>query len=143
MIQLLLFSFLAASVCAADLSSVKSEPILERRSERALDNADKALSEAKGAYKLGDASAMKEAITEVRESVELALQALRDTGKHPTKMTKHYKRGELKTRQLLRRLEGFAQEMGVEERETVEILTRRVHDIHDDFLNGVMSKKKS
>jgi primosomal protein N'' len=85
---------------------------------------------------------MKSALQELGLSVELALQSLRDTGKHPSKSTKHYKRGEIKTRQLHRRLESFGQEVNLDDRDAVNAVERKVQSIHDEFLNGVMSRKK-
>ncbi len=142
MIRILFMTCVSAMLLMADLAAVRSEPDLERRSEKALENSDKALDAARSAYQRGDMAGMKASLNEVQESVELALQSLRETGKQPAKITKHYKRGELKTRRLQRRLESFTHDLSVEEREAVEAVTRRVREIHDDFLNAVMSRKK-
>src|SRR5688572_17389896 len=117
---------MSAALLMGDLAAVKSEPDLEKRSRLALDNGDKALNAAKDAFKKGDIGAMKAALQEVKESSELALESLKETGKHPSKNTKHYKRGELKTRQLQRRLDSFSQEVGFEDREIVQTVLRRV-----------------
>jgi hypothetical protein len=87
-------------------------------------------------------AAMTGALKEVGQSVELALQSLKDTGKHPSKSTKHYKRGEIKTRQLQRRLESFEQEVDFDHRGAVNAVERRVQAVHQEFLDGVMSRKK-
>lgn len=142
MIRFLVLLCLPAALLMADLEAVKSEPNLEKRSQRALENGDKALDAARSAYKDGDMAAMNAALNEVRQSVELALESLRETGKHPSKSTKHYKRGEIKTRQLHRRLESFGQEVNLDEREAVNAVEQRVQEIHDEFLNGVMTRKK-
>lgn len=142
MIRFFMLFCLSAALLMADLTAIESEPNLEKRSRLALDNGDKAMDAARSAYKNGDLAAMKEALKEVQQSVELAIQSLRDTGKHPSKNAKHYKRGEIKTRQLHRRLESFEQEVNFEDREAVNAVVRRVQEIHDEFLNGVMSRKK-
>lgn len=126
----------------ADLEAIKSEPNLEKRSLRALDYGDKALDAARAAYKNGDIAAMNGALKEVGLSVELALQALKDTGKHPSKSTKQYKRGEIRTRQLQRRLESFQQEVDFDHREAVGAVEQKVQAVHEEFLDGVMSRKK-
>jgi hypothetical protein len=127
----------------ADLAAIKSEPNLEKRSQRALDYGDKALDAARAAYKNGDMAAMESALKEVGLSAELALQALKDTGKHPSRSTKQYKRGEIRTRQLQRRLESFQQEVDFDHRETVGAIEQKVQAIHEEFLDGVMSRRKS
>ena len=55
---------------------------------------------------------------------------------------KFFKRAELSTRQLLRRIEGLAQSMSYEDRVAAEKLRDRVAAIHDDLLQGIMAKKK-
>jgi hypothetical protein len=127
---------------ALDLTSVKSEPNLQKRSERALDYANSALDAARDAYKDGDAEKAQEQLQEVRDSVDLAYQSLSDTGKDPRRDPKFFKRAELRTRELLRRLEGLAQTMSFLDRPNVDKVHDRVSEVHDSLLNGIMSKKK-
>ena len=127
---------------ALDLTSVKSEPNLQKRSERALDYANSALDAARDAYKDGDAEKAQEQLQEVRESVDLAYQSLSETGKDPRRDPKFFKRAELRTRELLRRLEGLAQTMSFLDRPNVDKVHERVSEVHDNLLNGIMSKKK-
>ena len=92
---------------AFDLTSITSEPNLEKRSERALDYANLALDAARDHYNAGDYDKSQSDLQEVRDSVELAYQSLSDTGKDPRKDPKFFKRAELRLRELLRRLEGI------------------------------------
>jgi hypothetical protein len=126
---------------AFDLASVKSEPNLEKRSELALINANTALDSARDAYGQGDLDKTQANLDEVRDSVDLAYQALSDTGKDPRK-DRFFKRAELKTRELLRRLEGLDQTMSFADRGIVDKVRDRVSEIHDNLLKGIMSKKK-
>jgi hypothetical protein len=126
---------------AFDLASVKSEPNLEKRSELALMNANTALDSARDAYGQGDLDKTQANLDEVRDSVDLAYQALSDTGKDPRK-DRFFKRAELKTRELLRRLEGLDQTMSFADRGIVDKVRDRVSEIHDNLLKGIMSKKK-
>jgi exonuclease VII small subunit len=141
LIRALALFCLVAGVVSADLNAVKSVSSPERRSERALDNGDTALDSAKSAYQAGNLSGMKAALQEVQASVELAIQSLKATGKHPSRNTKYYKRGELKTRQLYRRLESFSRQVSIEDRPAVDAVAHRVQEVHEEFLNGVMSRK--
>src|SRR5579863_2730615 len=128
-------------VLAFDLASVKSEPNLEKRSELALLNANMALDSARDAYGQGDLDKTQASLDEVLDSVDLAYQALSDTGKDPRK-DRFFKRAELKTRALLRRLEGLGQSMSAADRGIVEKVREEVSEIHDNLLTGIMSKRK-
>jgi hypothetical protein len=129
-------------VLALDLNSVKQEPNLERRSELALENANASLDSVREAFTAGDMAKMRAALDETRESVDLAYQALSDTGKDPRRNPKFFKRAELKTRELLRRLDGLVQGVDVESQGWVEKVRDRIAEVHDNLLKGIMSKKK-
>jgi hypothetical protein len=126
---------------AFDLATVKSEPNLEKRSDLALTNANLALDGARDAYKKGDIDNIQPHLDEVLDSVELAYQSLSDTGKDPRK-DKFFKRAELRTRELLRRLEGLGQTVSFADRGAIDKVRERVSEIHDNLLKGIMSKKK-
>lgn len=127
---------------AFDLSSVKSEPNLERRSERALDYANSALDAARDDYNAGNVDKSATELEEVQASVDLAYESLSDTGKDPHRDPKFFKRAELRTRELLRRLEGLAPGMSGVDRGTLEKVRERIAAVHDNLLNGILSKKK-
>jgi hypothetical protein len=129
-------------VLAFDLNSVKLEPNLERRSELAMDNANAALDSAREAFNMADAAKMEGSLREVSDSVELAYQSLSETGKDARRSPKFFKRAELRTRELLRRLDGLYQAVDVESRTAVEKVRDQVAQVHDDLLKGIMSKKK-
>lgn len=135
--QWLLIAFLAA-----DLAAVRNEPNLERRSELAIENANMALSDARAAYMAGDLDKTRTDFEEVLASVELAYQSLQDTGKSPRRSPKFFKRAEMSTRQLLRRLDGMVDSLSFEDRGMLDPVRARVTEIHDQLLTGLMEKKK-
>jgi hypothetical protein len=126
---------------AADLSSLKSEANLERRSELALDYANQSIDAARDAYSAGDAAKMQAALSETGDAVDVSYQALSDTGKNP-RNNKFFKRAELRTRELMRRLDGLAQTVSVDDRDPVTKLREHIAEVHDNLLKGIMSKKK-
>ena len=136
---MLLFS---AAISAADLSSITAEPNLERRSERALDNADQAITTARDAYRDGKIAEAKSALEEVAASADLSYQALSGTGKSPRRSPKYFKRAELRIREMLRRLKTLENDFDASDRAMVLSAEEHLHEIHDDLLNGIMSKKK-
>jgi hypothetical protein len=129
-------------ILAFDLASIKTEPNLEKRSELALDHAGAALDEAREAYNSGDVAKTELALGEVGDAVELAYHSLADTGKDARRNPKFFKRAELRTRELMRRLEGIRETVSYQDRAMVEIVRDRVAEVHDDLLKGIMSKKK-
>ena len=124
---------------AFDLAAIKLEPNLERRSELALGNAAAAMDVARDAA--ADDAKLKTALQEVRESVDLAYQSLVDSGKSARRNPKFFKRAELKTRELMRRLEGLAQAVDADDRVFVESVRDRVSKVHDDLIQDIMQKK--
>ena len=127
---------------ADDLARVESEPHPDKRAHMALDNADDALRQARDSYDKGDNEAMTARLEEVERSVELAQSSLKQTGKNPSRAPKHFKYAELKTRDLLRKLEGFREAMSVADRAPLDRVIGTVQKIHDALLDGIMGKNK-
>ena len=124
---------------AFDLAAIKLEPNLERRSELALGNASAAMDVARDAA--SDEAKRKAALEELRDSVDLAYQSLVDSGKSARRNPKFFKRAELKTRELMRRLEGLAQAVDADDRVFVQSVRDRVSKVHDDLIQDIMQKK--
>ena len=124
-----------------DLGAVKSEPDLEKRSELALANADRAIDEARKAYNAGDQKAAQTALDEVSESVVLSYDSLQHTHSAPRK-SKYYKRAEQKLQGLIRRLSGFRDEVSFDSRQSVERVVNKLSEVHDQLITDIMSKKK-
>ena len=133
---------LSAGVLFADLNSVKAEPNLEKRSRLALDNAHHALRAARSAYDNGESARLPQLIEEVQHSVELAGDSLKETGKNPRRSPKHFKRAEIDTRDLLRRIDTFRDQMSVVDRPMLDELRVKVQKVHDDLLMGIMEGKR-
>lgn len=134
--------WILALTLALDLTGVKSEPNLEKRSERALDYANTALDAARDAYGRGEFDACQTQLDEVGASVDVAYEALTQTGKDPGRNPRAFKRAEMRTRELLRRIEGLLQTVSYSDREAVQKIHERVSMVHDHLLEGIMSKRK-
>jgi hypothetical protein len=133
---------LAAGVSLADLSRVRAEPNLEKRSKLALDNAVAALKEAREAYNAGDLEKATAKAAEVQESAELAFTSLVKTGKDPRKSPKWFKRAEIESRDLLRSIETLQHDMSIDDRVILEKAREKVQQVHDDLLTGLMEGKR-
>jgi len=132
---------LVSGVLQADLKRAQAEPNLEKRSQLAMDNALAAYQAARTAYDKGDNTQAAASIAEIVESVDLADTSLRETGKDPRKSSKWFKRAEMETRDLLRKLQSFQDTMGFEDRPMVDKVKARVQQVHDDLLLGIMEGK--
>ena len=138
----LLACLLSAGTERADLASARTEPDLEKRSRKALSNAATALKTARESYRSAELSKVEAALEEVRESVELADLSLKQTGKQPSRSPRHFKHAEIKTRELLRKLEDFRAEMSIEDRAIADKVRAYVQQVHDQLLLGIMGEKK-
>lgn len=125
-----------------DLEAARAEPNLEKRSKLALDNAEAALKAARAAYNKDDAAAAAAALEEMRQSVDLARDSLKQTGKDPRSHPKYFKQAEIATRDLLRKMETFQQEMSYLDRSLVDGAKTRVQQVHDELLMGLMEGNK-
>jgi hypothetical protein len=133
--------WLMIAALAFDLASVRQEPNPERRSDLALENAAAALTECGQAYKNGDLEKTRAEASEIEQSVTLSYDSLRETGKDPRRSPKFFKRAELSTRQLVRRLDGLIESMSMSDRAILLMVRDRVSEIHDELLSGIMKKK--
>jgi hypothetical protein len=126
----------------ADLKQAMAEPNLEKRSKLALENASAAYQTARAAYDAGENEKVAAAAAEITESVDLAFTSLMKTGKDPRKSPKWFKQAEIETRNLLRRLETFQQQMSFGDREMLDKTKAKVQQVHDDLLVGLMEGKR-
>src|SRR5437899_3290815 len=113
---MLLCCVLLAADVAADLAQVRAEPNLEKRSRAALDLAERSLKASRQAYAAGDMAQAAALLDEVEQSVDLAETSLKETHKDPIKSPKHFKYAEIKTVDLLRKLEAYSQDISVDDR---------------------------
>ena len=137
----LLAILLVAVVVRADLADVKNEPNLEKRSEKALENANMAVDEARKAYKSADLAGFGSRLREVEESAELSYQSLQDTGKAARRSPKFFKRAEMKLHAITKRLEALGSEVNFEDRVPVEATRKKLSDLEDKIVFEIMTKK--
>ena len=135
-------SLVLAGSLQADLNRALAEPNLEKRSGLAIENALAAYKNARTAYETGDNEKVVASLAEVEESVTLAHKSLNATGKDPRKSPKWFKKAEIETRDLLRKLESFQHQMGFKDRPLVDKAKAAVTQVHDDLLVGLMQGKK-
>lgn len=137
------FVYLALSgVMHADLKRAMAEPNLEKRSKLAMENAKTAYQAARDAYAKGDLDQVKSYAQEIQESVDLAYQSLEQTNKNPRSSPRYFKSAEQETSNLVRRIDGFQQDMSYDERPMLDKLKARVQQVHDDLLMQLMEGRR-
>jgi hypothetical protein len=133
--------FLAGSA-RADLKAALAERDLGKRSSLAMENAADALKTARAAFARGDMAKLTEAAAEIQESVDLAYDSLKSTGKDPRKSPKWFKKAEISTRDLLKKIETLQRDMDFQDRPDLDKVKSRVQQVHDELLVGLMEGKK-
>ncbi len=124
----------------SDIAGLQNEHNLGKRSDLALEDANRAIDEARAAYQAGDAKKTEAELREVRDAVDVCLDSLENSGQRP-RTSKYFKNAEIKLRMMLRRLSSFRDEMSVDDRKPVEDDASRLQEVHDRLLNEIMSKK--
>jgi hypothetical protein len=131
-----------APVFASGVEEIRKEPDPLKRFELALALAE---TQTKAARQLVKDSGSRSELLKVLEEVEaasvLSLESLQATGKRPNKLTKQYKKGELKTMEILRILKDLVLALGVEDRPAAEKVRDRTEVTHEEYLLGAMSGK--
>jgi len=138
----LLLIALCCGPLLADMAKVSAEPNLEKRSQAALVYASETLSESRKAYSAGDMEKAASLLDEVEKAVLFSETSLKESGKDPNRSPKYFKDAEIKTGQLLRRLDGFSQDMNVADRPMADKVKDTVQQVHDRILLSIMTKKK-
>ena len=126
----------------ADLKKALAQANLEKRSALALENAFAALKEAQKAYAAGETDRVKSLIAEIGDSVQLADESLKKSGKEPRKHPTYFKKAEISTRELARKLESFEAGMSYIDRPLMGGLKEDIQRTHDEILEALMKGRK-
>lgn len=129
-------------VLAGDLTAARNEKNPEKSYWLALENANSVLGDARKSLSEGQMEALGKNLDETVESVQFARDKLYSTGKSPSRNSRHFKRAELKMRDLLRKFDGLLQEAGFEDRQPIESAKKKVQRLHDDLLFDIMGRRK-
>jgi hypothetical protein len=125
----------------AEFLALQNESNLEKRADRSWKYAEARLKDARKHYKQGEWNEMKTSLADMMKAAELGYQSLEDTGKDPRRRSKHFKRGEIQTRNLFGHLNDFITTMGYDEQTEIMPMRNRLRDIHEELLLGVMGVK--
>lgn len=132
---LLLAGSMGMSAGQSFLTELKSEHDPGKRSELALDFADEAFASARAQYAKGEVHRGDALLDQMTAALQECASSLDSAHK-----AKYYKKAEMKVAYLQRRMQGLLDDLGAEERGWAEFTNRKIEQIHDKLLDGVMRK---
>ncbi|MBL8236882.1 MAG: hypothetical protein JNM66_05655 [Bryobacterales bacterium] len=132
---------LAGGLFGADLTAVKAEPNLEKRSEKALVYAGEVLTAMRASLDTNDVKKIKDELREFQAAVDLSVDSLEATGKNARRSPKYFKRAELRLRELLRRLETFKRDMSFDDRPVLDDVLAHVEKKIDELVDATLRGK--
>ncbi|HKD07810.1 MAG TPA: hypothetical protein VKB79_18065 [Bryobacteraceae bacterium] len=131
-----------AQAIPSSLDEIRAEPNPEHRARVAIAFGAAAERGAEVAYSKGDMSGVESALKTMASAIELAQQSLQQTGKSALHHPGPFKFGELRTQDMLTRLSDLDKKMEPDERPVLEAPRAKVQEIHDQWFDSLMSKKK-
>jgi hypothetical protein len=117
------------------LDEIKAERDPARRSEKALTFADTAFDNARDFYTKGEVHKGDAQLDDMTSALNECVQSLEEVHK-----ARFYKKAELRVAYLQRRMKGLVDDIEMQQRGWAEQTARRLDEIHDKLLDGVMRK---
>ena len=126
----------------ATLDQVRTEANPERRAREAVEFAATAERQAEAAYDKGDMDGLRAGLKTMEDAMDLAQKSLEATGKNANRHPGPYKFAETRSHELLLRLNDFEHRMDEGERALLEGPKNKVQQIHDEWFDAIMEKKR-
>ena len=138
---------LAASIwlpnaSGSDLDRIRSEPNLDKRCWLALRSASDAYDEMKAAYDGQGAHTIRLHAARIQDSVRIAYECLIGTGKDSRARVRTFKKAVLEIRLLLRKLDGFQQEIEAQDRSMLGPTTSAVQQTYDALFLALVERRQ-
>jgi hypothetical protein len=134
-IGVLILAFAGLVPAQAFLAELKLQHDPAKRSEMALSFADELFDNARNSYGKGEISKGDADLESMTKVLNACVDSLAAANK-----SRSYKKAELKVAHLQRRLSDLVNDMGIQERGWAEYTSRKLDEIHDKLLSGVMRK---
>ena len=134
-LSLLILAFAGAVPGQSFLAELKLQHDPAKRSEMALGFADELFDNAQSSYGKGQISKGDADLESMTKALNACLDSLAAANK-----SRSYKKAEMKVAYLQRRLSDLVNDMSIQERGWAEYTSRKLDEIHEKLLNGVMRK---
>lgn len=116
-------------------AEIKAERDPAKRSEKALSLADTAFDSARDCYNKGEINKGDAELENMMTALEECLASLDTANK-----AKYFKKAEMNVALLQRRLKGLLDDIALQQRGWAEYTNRKLDQLHDKLLEGVMRK---
>lgn len=127
---------------AEGLEAIKADPDPQRRYRAALEYSSQQVTAARKAYEEGKPADYAAALKQAVDAVKLCDDTLREPGKNRVRNATHFKRAELKTREIIRRIEQLEKEAAVDDRAPAHAAALEIRKIHDQILTDLMGRNR-
>jgi hypothetical protein len=117
------------------ISEIKAEHDPAKRSEKALTFADTSFDSARDYYNKGDIHKGDAELENMMAALEECLSSVDAAHK-----AKYYKKAEMNVALLQRRMQGLLEDISLQQRGWAEYTQRKLDQLHDKLLDGVMRK---
>lgn len=134
-LSLLAITSVAVLQAQSFVDDLKAEHDPARRSELALAFADTAFDTARDFYTKGEVHKGDAQLEDMTNALNQCVNSLEEARK-----AKFYKKAELRVAYLQRRMKGLLDEIELQQRGWAEYTERKLDEIHDKLLDGVMRK---
>jgi hypothetical protein len=142
MIPLFALFLLLAAPAPTSLDQVKADPNPDRRAKEAIDYASVAEKNAEAAYAKGDMQNVVAELKNVEGSMDAAQEAFVAGHKTPGRNPTPFKYAEMRSRELLIRLNDLERKMDSSERSVIVDTKAKVQELHDAWFEGIMGRTK-
>lgn len=132
---MLILAFAGSAPAQSFLAELKTQHDPAKRSEMALTFATELFDNAKDSYGKGQISKGDADLESMTSVLNACVDSLAAANK-----SRSYKKAEMKVAHLQRRLSDLVNDLGIQERGWAEYTSRKLDEIHDKLLNGVMRK---
>ena len=132
---LLMAACISVTQAQSVLMALKAEHDPAKRSEKALTLADTAFDNARDYYNKGDIQKGDAEPEDMTNALNVCVGSLEAAHK-----AKFYKKAELQVAYLQRRMQGLMDDIEIQKRGWAEYTQRKLEEIHDKLLSGVMRK---
>ena len=134
--------FFFAATGPLTLDQVRADPNPEHRAKAAVDYAMIAERAAEQASDNGDGARLATELKNMVAAMELARDSFTAAGKTPSRQPGSFINVELRSHDILHRLEDLRHKMDVDQQPILDGPIMKVQEIHDAWFDGIMGKKK-
>ena len=139
---LIISAALAMQEASDPLEAARAESNPEKRYALALDVAGEEIGKARQEYEKSLMDKFRNSLIVIEKSVILSDESLQSTGKDPAKSPKHFKRAEKAIRNIVKRLSGLEDSVGLNDRALVAQTREKLQKIQERLVMEIVGGRR-